>query len=240
MLRRIAIAAVLAAAVASCATGGGISAAQRAYDACTDTYNEKLGALDQSWAFVSGVGSSGSTCYWAWGRETVAAAANSAMESCREEYESCYLYSSSDGNSDWVQEISDNGGTDGSGDGGGGMSFSDFVEWGTFALSLGTIGVQTYDSIENGSGGGGYVETPSAGYSDTTTSVPLPQGVAGGSGTIGGQTFGSGGASNPQCGRRFLGHMPQSVCRMGGNIPDSSITSDEVPDPVAGCYTPPC
>jgi hypothetical protein len=45
------------------------------------------------------------------------------------------------------------------------MSFSDFVEWGTFALSLGTIGVQTYDSIENGGGGDGGYSAPSAGYS---------------------------------------------------------------------------
>jgi hypothetical protein len=159
--------ALIAAIVASCATGGGISMAQRAYNACTDPYNEKLGTLSHYWAFVSGVDSSGGTCFWAWEAQTVAAATNSAMESCRKEYENCYLYSSSDGNSDWVQQISDNGGTDGSGGGGGGMSFSDFVEWGTFALSLGTIGVQTYDAIENngssGGGAGGY-STPAAGY----------------------------------------------------------------------------
>jgi hypothetical protein len=157
--------AVAAAIVASCATGGGLSIAQRAYNTCTDNHNDQRAGLDQYWAFVAGVGSSDDTCYWRWGAQTVAAAVELAMGDCREEYEDCYLYSSSGGNSDWVQQISDNGGTDGSGDGGGGMSFSDFVEWGTFALSLGTIGVQTYDSIENGGGGDGGYSAPSAGYS---------------------------------------------------------------------------
>ncbi|HEX6119714.1 MAG TPA: hypothetical protein VFZ03_09725 [Dongiaceae bacterium] len=227
------------AGVAACATGGGLSTAQRAYNTCTDNYNEQRSNLADYWAFAAGVGSSDATCFWRWGAESATAAVELAMADCREDYEDCYFYSSSAGNSDWVQRISDNGGTDGSGDGGGGLSFSDFVEWGTFALTLGTIGVQTYDTIENGGGSGGdtYAPAPSPDYGATT--VPLPQGVAGGSGTIGGQTFGSGGSA-PQCGRRYLGLMRQSVCRMGGNIPDSSITSDEVPDPEAGCWTPPC
>jgi hypothetical protein len=157
--------ALAAAIVASCATGGGLSIAQRAYNTCTDNHNDQRAGLEQYWAFVAGVGSSGDTCYWRWGAQTVAAAVELAMGDCKEEYDDCYLYSSSAGNSDWVQQISDNGGTDGSGDGGGGMSFSDFVEWGTFALSLGTIGVQTYDSIENGGGGDGGYSAPSAGYS---------------------------------------------------------------------------
>lgn len=166
-LAAIAAALALAAAfVASCATGGGLSIAQRAYNTCTDNHNDQRAGLDQYWAFVAGVGSSDDTCFWRWGAQTVAAAVELAMGDCREEYQDCYLYSSSAGNSDWAQQISDNGGSDGSGDGGGGMSFSDFVEWGTFALSLGTMGVQTYDAIENGGGGdGGGYGTPSAGYS---------------------------------------------------------------------------
>ena len=167
--RLVAIAGALAwisANVAACATSGGLSTAQRAYNACTDPHNNKRGGLDDYWAFVAGVGSSNDTCFWRWGAETAAAAVELAMGDCREKYEQCYLYSSSAGNSDWVQKISDNGGTDGSGGGGGGMSFSDFVEWGTFALSLGTMGVQTYDEIENGGGGGGSTgySAPAAGY----------------------------------------------------------------------------
>ena len=158
----LALAAVL---VASCATGGGVSIAQRAYNACTESHNSERAGLNAYWAFVAGVSSSNATCYWRWGAQTVAAAVDLAMGDCREEHEDCYLYSSSAGNSDWVQQISDNGGTDGSGDGSGGLSFSDFVEWGTFALSLGTMGVQTYDAIENGGGGGGDIGAPAAGYS---------------------------------------------------------------------------
>jgi hypothetical protein len=168
--RLVAIATVLAwaaASVASCATGAGISIAQRAYNACTESHNSERAGLNVYWAFVAGVSSSDATCYWRWGAQTVAAAVDLAMGDCREEFEDCYLYSSSAGNSDWVQQISDNGGTDGSGGGGGGMSFSDFVEWGTFALSLGTMGVQTYDAVENGGGGGGTggYSAPAAGYS---------------------------------------------------------------------------
>ena len=75
-------------------------------------------------------------------------------------------------------------------------------------------------------------------YSGTTSS-PLPQGVAGGSGSIGGQTFGSGNAY-PSCGRHYVGLIRKSVCRLGGNIPSSSISSSEDPDPIANCWTPPC
>ena len=145
-----AMAACLPAAIgiSSCATGGSYSQAQLAYNACTDPHNSKRQGLDTYWAFVSGVGSSASTCFWAWGAATVAAAVSRAMDSCHQEYADCFLYSTTDGNSDWVQKISDNGGSDGSGDGGGEVSLGDI-------LNLGAAGIQLYDAFSNGGGGGG-------------------------------------------------------------------------------------
>ena len=151
---RCVVLALMAAAtipLASCATSGGLSQAQLAYNACTPSYNDKFRGLEREWAFVSGVGSSTNSCFWFWSAATVANATQSALESCRKEYSDCFVYSTSDGNSDWVQKISDNGGS-ASGGGGSGAKLTDY-------LNLATGGLALYNAL-SGNGGGGY--TPPA------------------------------------------------------------------------------
>jgi hypothetical protein len=160
--------------------------------------------------------------YWVWSRDTPDEARNDAMGNCQKQSSNCQLVAV-DGQLLYdVSQHFDSGGPTA-------------LDWATAAVGAAAAFANAYAGANAGGGGGGSV--PSASYRGTTTSVPLSQGVAGGSGAIGGQTFGSSGASSPQCGRRYLGIMRQSVCRMGGNIPDSSITSDEDPDPIANCYS---
>ena len=204
-LMTLAVISLLSGFVSSCATLSGESQAQLAYDACAGSHNNEQ--LDQSWAFVSGVGEFNRTCFWAYGAESEEVAVNRAVENCKKEYSDCFVFSTSNGLSDWSRQISDQGGVAG---GGGGWSFADFV-------NLGAAGADLYNAYSN-SGGGTVAPAPS-----TPT-----------------DTFDNGNSAPASCGRHYVGLIPQSVCRMGGNLPDSSISSDEDPDPIANCWTPPC
>lgn len=132
--------------VGSCVGLDGRSQAQIAYDACSSTYNSNRLSLETEWAFVAGVGDFETSCFWAWGRESAEAAYSAASSNCRKEYSNCFGFADSfSGFQQWVQRISDNGGSDGSG---GGDTFGDMV-------NLGVSGVQLYNAIQgNGTNGG--------------------------------------------------------------------------------------
>jgi hypothetical protein len=82
---------------------------QQAYAACQPTYREKSASLPDHWAFVSGIDGSGrASCYSWWKAGTSAEAARLAYDSCRKSYESCFIFATSDGPSEWVRKMSDN------------------------------------------------------------------------------------------------------------------------------------
>ncbi len=218
----------------------------RIADACRSFYNEKRTNLHDAWSFVSRIEDSdedSSGCYLAI-REDIVAADIAAMKGCEaaaqdlgQEY-SCHFFRSSDGyaysdpytgppitvvvtqDPSYVEdaEPSESGGD---------------PFWDVFGKFVDdAAGVARAAGAIAGSGA---TSAPSSNNEPSYSGVPvipLPTGTAGGTVSIGG--------SGASCGRRWVGAMPQSACRLGGNIPDSSITSDEDPDPVAGCYTPPC
>jgi hypothetical protein len=99
-------------AIGLCACGHTLSEAQRAYNACTDSYNSKFEGLENSWAFVSGVGPSASNCYWSWGQGSVQQAIDNTTARCHEQFSRCFVYATNLGHSNWTQKISDNGGLD--------------------------------------------------------------------------------------------------------------------------------
>ena len=101
---------------------------------------------------MSGVSDSGSTCFWVWGKDSVAEAQANAMANCRGKYSSCYAYSTSNGNTDWVQRISDNGGREVGGGGGGGGGYTPTA---TDIANIGSI-IGSIATIAGGGGGGGY------------------------------------------------------------------------------------
>lgn len=91
------------------------SMAQRAYDACTASFNKKYRHLDPPKAIVSGVSNGNTKCFWNWGGSSVSTNIRNATAACEKEMARCFLYhESSGGNTSWVQRISDMGGSDGS------------------------------------------------------------------------------------------------------------------------------
>ncbi len=161
------------------------------------------------------------TSFRVWERDTPEEAQNDAMANCQEQGSNCQLVAV-DGQLLYdVSEHFDSGGPTA-------------LDWATAVVGAAAAFANGYAGAAGAAGAGsGATSAPS--YSPSYNSVPvipLPTGTAGGTVSIGG--------SGASCGRRFVGFMPQSECRSAGYYPDSSITSDEVPDPVAGCYTPPC
>jgi hypothetical protein len=96
-------------------TGGAVAGdtqAQVAYNACTASYNSNRQSLTSAWAFVSGVSGDQNQCYWAYAASSTADAVNTATANCQKDYSDCFTYATSDGWSDWVTRISNNGGSD--------------------------------------------------------------------------------------------------------------------------------
>jgi hypothetical protein len=153
----------------------------------------------------------GSQCYWRWGADTPQIAVERALADCHQDYTNCYVFSTSAGLEPWAQKISNNGGD--AGDNG-----PSLADW----LNATAAGINTYNAYQ------GNTTTYSSGGTGVTnnTQMSTPQDTS---------------SYSPQsCGRHYVGSMPKSACLAAGNLPDSSISSDEVPDPVANCWTPPC
>lgn len=83
---------------------------QRAYDACTKYHNSEFRFKPGPKAIVAGVSGSSTHCFWNWSQESTASAVSNAMSACEAKYARCFVYATGNGNSDWVQAISDNGG----------------------------------------------------------------------------------------------------------------------------------
>lgn len=134
-------------------SSGSRSEADKAYDACQPSHNQRRNSLRQYWSLVSGVGADGSaTCYWSEGNPSLPDAQNRALASCRARYTSCFEFSNSNGMSDWAQQMSDNlrrrrQGTGGGGGGGYTPTASDIQNVGAI-LGLGV-------ALMGGGGGGG-------------------------------------------------------------------------------------
>lgn len=92
---------------ASCSS---LPEAQHAYNACTDSYNDKFRFRPGHKAMVSGVGSNTTTCYSSWSKPSTADAIARAMADCRQEYPRCFVYATDEGPSDWAKAISNSGG----------------------------------------------------------------------------------------------------------------------------------
>jgi hypothetical protein len=199
-VRSFAIVAAIAAclAVSGCDTmddedSSSLSQADLAFDACQPSYLQKAGSLKGHWAFVSGVDDSGHTsCVWGSGADTTDVAARATLDDCRKRSDSCFIFATSDGLSDWVRKRTDNrparvpnttlsrvGDTGGDasdsddrgGDGGDdGPSLGDFLDGLTDLLNAVTGVVQATQGGGGSSGGGfsggGSVSLPSGnGYS---------------------------------------------------------------------------
>lgn len=98
--------------LAGCESVG--SERQMAYNACTDSWNSTVKFKPLHYAAVSGMSGGQSKCYFAWSSPNTSAAVSSATNNCQKEQQSCFLYGTDQGISDWTRQMSDNGGTDGS------------------------------------------------------------------------------------------------------------------------------
>jgi hypothetical protein len=127
-----------------------ISEAQRAYNACVDSYNSKYRSLGNHKAIVAGLTDSSSQCFWSYNSASEQDAINSAMNACRRVKPRCFLYASTSKHSDWSQRIANMGGNDGTNRSSGG---------GGSGLSLGTV-LDVAGAVVGGvaaaRGGGGY------------------------------------------------------------------------------------
>jgi len=103
------LAVLVTAIFASCTT---IPESQLAYNACTPAHNSTFLSLSGHKAIVSGVSGESSRCFWSWDAPSTDAAIASAMSRCRKAMQRCFVYSTDQGSSDWVDNISNNGGTD--------------------------------------------------------------------------------------------------------------------------------
>src|SRR5882672_3021867 len=74
-----------------------ISEAQRAYNACVDSYNNKYRFLSNYKAIVAGLDGDGSRCFWTYDASDEQTAINRAMNSCRQAKPRCFLYHSTGG-----------------------------------------------------------------------------------------------------------------------------------------------
>jgi len=99
------------AALAGCVDTGE-SEAQLAYDACVDAYNDTFRTLPGPKAMVAGVDGDHYQCFWSYSAGSTAAAQNSAMNNCHAKFQRCFVFATSNGLSNWAQQISDNGGRD--------------------------------------------------------------------------------------------------------------------------------
>jgi len=134
-----------------------VSEAQRAYDACVDSYNSTFRFKGNYKAIVAGVGANGSTrCFWTWGAKSVGAAQRSAFASCGKKFRKCFLYADSNGNSSWSRRISNMGGSDGSreNDAAAGAAVGGFIAGMAGAIISNGGGGSTHYS--GGGGGGNY------------------------------------------------------------------------------------
>jgi hypothetical protein len=100
-----------AAGLAGCVDEG--SEAQRAYNACRDSWNNERHRFPSSFTFVSAVSNGETRCFWAWGGSSEDVG-NQAVENCRAAGFRCYTFGNERGLFDWSRNISDNGGSDGS------------------------------------------------------------------------------------------------------------------------------
>ena len=143
-----------------------ISEAQRAYNACVDSYNSKYRSLSNYKAIVAGLTDSSSQCFWSYNSNSEQDAINSAMNSCKQVKPRCFLYASTSKHSDWSQRIANMGGNDGSnrsssGGGGSGLSLGEVLDV-AGALVGGAAAARGGSS--SGGGGGGRIPATS-GYS---------------------------------------------------------------------------
>jgi len=160
---------VLAAgAIATCSTRPAlaISEAQRAYNACVDSYNSKYRSLGNYKAIVAGLTDSSSQCFWTYNSASEQDAINSAMNACRRVKPRCFLYASTSKHSDWSQRIANMGGNDGSnrssGGGGSGLSLGTVLD-GAGAVVSGVAAARGGGGGYSGGGGGRIPST--SGYS---------------------------------------------------------------------------
>ena len=125
-----------------------ISEAQRAYNACVDSYNSKFRSLGNYKAIVAGLTDSSSQCFWNYNSASEQDAINSAMNACRRVKPRCFLYASTSKHSDWSQRISNMGGSDGSNrsSGGGGLSLGNVLD----------VAGAVVGGVAAARGGGGY------------------------------------------------------------------------------------
>lgn len=105
---------IVATLVGSCMSSSGRSQRQVAYDACLDTWNDKMRFENTHKAIVSGVSGGRSSCFSVWSRSDSYSAINDAMSNCHKKYDNCFVFASDSGLNNWSRQMSDNGGTDGS------------------------------------------------------------------------------------------------------------------------------
>jgi hypothetical protein len=109
------IVALLGFSIGGTAPAVALSEAQRAYNACTDSYNNIFRFKGNYKAIVAGVGRDGSTrCFWVWDAKSLGEAQRKAIANCEAKFRNCYIYADSNGVAGWSKRISDMGGSDGS------------------------------------------------------------------------------------------------------------------------------
>jgi len=116
------------------------SEAQRAYEACVKTYNDKAGTLRGEWAFVS---SPNGTCFYSYNAANASDTVSRSLKECREDTGGrCFTFADSkSGLSEFAARISAKGGSDGSGRRASRNDFSDGLA--VFGLGMGLVGAIT-------------------------------------------------------------------------------------------------
>jgi hypothetical protein len=162
--------------VSGCAEQARYSQQQLAYNACANAHNSSFRFNSRPSALVSGVNANGSTgCFQTIGDSTTEQAIQRTLQYCRERMSNCFVFSTNSGLSDWVQRVSNAGGSDGSGQ----QAGTDTLQAATAVLGLVSAGLGAHQAFSGnaglrpGGGGGVGANRTSTGAVPATNAVPV-------------------------------------------------------------------